>query len=165
MRGLNIKMRNEFFKLLHEAMAKNKEIYFLTGDLGFGLCDRIRNDYSDRFINVGAAEQTLLDISVGLALEGKMPFAYSITPFLIYRPFEALRTYVNHEFINIKLIGSGRDDDYIHDGFSHNAGDIYHFMDGFPNIAKYYPEDIHELSTQFVSMLESENPGFLSLTR
>lgn len=158
-------MRNEFFKLLHERMAQNKDIWFITGDLGYGLADSIRDSFPDRFVNGGAAEQSIMDIAVGLALEGKIPFVYSITPFLIYRPFETIRTYINHEGINVKLIGSGRDDDYKHDGFSHDASDIYHFLDGFPHIGKYYPDSKSDIPDMLNSILESKSPSFLSLSR
>ncbi len=158
-------MRREFADQLYKQMKKNKDIILLTGDLGYGMWDKIRDDFPDRFINTGAAEQSLLDISVGLALEGKVPFAYSITPFLIYRGFETIRTYINQEQINVKLIGGGRDDDYKHDGFSHNAGDIYVFMSEFENIRAYYPEKKEEIPELLSDILNSDKPCFVSLIR
>lgn len=104
-------------------MSENDNIILLVGDLGFGLFNEIRDDFPNRFYNVGAAEQAMSDIAVGLALSGKTPIVYSITPFLLYRCFETWRTYVNHEKIKVILIGSGRDQDYEIDGFSHFAGD------------------------------------------
>lgn len=158
-------MRKEFFRLLHAYMAGNPDIFFLTGDLGFGLADAIMKDYPDRAINCGASEQAMLDMATGLALEGKIPFVYSITPFLLYRGFETIRTYINHEVLNVKLIGSGRDEDYKHDGFSHDATDIYHFLDGFVSIGNHYPDTIQELSSLVDKMCKNQHPEFLSLTR
>jgi len=93
----NQAMRPYFAECLHKEMKKNKDIYVLTSDLGYGMWDKIRKDYADRFINVGAAEQALIGISIGLALSGKIPVAYSITSFLLYRPFETIRNYVDYE--------------------------------------------------------------------
>ncbi len=146
-------------------MEKDSNIFFLTGDLGFGLADSIMKDFPDRAINCGASEQCMLDMACGLALEGKIPFVYTITPFLIYRGFETLRTYVNHEVINIKLIGSGRDADYAHDGWSHDASDIYHFLEGFNAIGKFYPGESIELELYFEEMLVSKNPSCMLLYR
>jgi transketolase len=99
-------LRRRFADETYKVMKKNKNIVVLTGDLGYKIWDQIRQDFPDRFYNVGAAEQALIGISVGLALEGKIPVVFSITPFLLYRPFETIRNYVNHEKIPIILVGS-----------------------------------------------------------
>lgn len=157
-------MRPEFFKQLYNQMKENPNVYLLVGDLGFGGADKIRDDFPDRFINCGASEFSMVGIACGLALEGKIPFVYTITPFF-YRAFELLRTYVDHESIPVKLVGSGRDDDYKHDGYSHNAGDIEPILNTLPNITQYYPvitEDIPE----FVDILvKNKKPSFISLKR
>ena len=56
-------MRREFADRLHREMGQNKDIVLLTGDLGYGLWDRIRIDYADRFYNVGSSEQLMLGAS------------------------------------------------------------------------------------------------------
>ena len=105
-------MRKEFEFFLYNEMSSNKDIVLITADLGYGLWDRIKKDYPDRFINVMSSEQLMLGIACGLSMEGKLPVCYSITPFLIYRPFEWIRNYLDHEKINVKLVGGGRDRDY-----------------------------------------------------
>ena len=150
---------------LLKQMTINENIYLLTGDLGYKMWDEVRNAFPKRFINTGAAEQALLDVSCGLALEGKIPFVYSITPFLIYRPFETLRTYVNKEKIPVKLVASGRDKDYEHDGFSHDASDVKPFLDLLPNIKQYWPEDKNEIPLMLSEMLKDYGPSFISLQR
>ena len=81
------RMRRCFADILYQHMARNKDIWVLTADLGYKMWDMIRDDYPKRFINVGASEQAMMGMAVGLALEGKVPIVYSITPFLLYRPF------------------------------------------------------------------------------
>ena len=105
-------MRKLFSQLLHKEMSRDERIVLITGDLGYGLWDRIRIDYPDRFYNVGSAEQLMVGTACGFAMEGMKPLCYSITPFLLYRPFELIRNYLDHEEIPVKLIGGGRDDDY-----------------------------------------------------
>ena len=114
-------MRKEFASFLHDEMSYNEKIILLTGDLGYGLWDRIKIDYPDRFYNVMSSEQLMVGAATGLAMEGLIPLVYSITPFVLYRPFELLRNYLNHERIPVKLIGGGRDKDYGYLGFSHWA--------------------------------------------
>ena len=114
-------MRKEFASFLHAEMALNEKLILLTGDLGYGLWDKIKIDYPDRFYNVMSSEQLMLGAAVGLATEGFIPIVYSITPFVLYRPFELLRNYLHHENISVKLVGGGRDRDYGYLGFSHWA--------------------------------------------
>ena len=77
-------MRKELEFFLYNEMSSNQDIVLITADLGYGLWDRIKKDYPDRFINVMSSEQLMLGIACGLSMEGKLPVCYSITPFLIY---------------------------------------------------------------------------------
>jgi len=43
-------MRKDFANLLHIEMSTNPDIYLITGDLGYGLWDKVRDDYPDRFL-------------------------------------------------------------------------------------------------------------------
>jgi len=149
-------MRKEFFDKLHELMEKDRDVVFITGDLGYGLADRIRDDFPDRFINTGAAEQTMMGVAVGLALSGKKPFVYSITPFLLWRAAEWIRNYINHESIPVVMVGSGRGRDYAHDGFSHDATDDVVLMSRMYNVARYVT--IPDLAT-------IRKPAYLNLSR
>jgi transketolase len=98
--------------MLFNEMVVNEDIYLITGDLGYGLWDAIRDAYPQRFYNVGSSEMAMMGMGVGLAMEGKIPYVYSITPFAIYRPFEMIRNYLDHEEIPVNVIGGGRDRDY-----------------------------------------------------
>ena len=158
-------MRRTFAQELHKQMTLDTNIVVLVGDLGFGMFDQIRVDYPSRFINCGAAEQAMLDMAVGLALSGKKPFVYSITNFLLYRPFETLRTYINAENIPVILCASGRDCDYKHDGISHQSVDAKQILDCLPNIVQYWPETKEEIPTLVKQMAESTQPAFISLKR
>lgn len=160
-----IQMRAIFADSLHLEMKKNKNIYVIVNDLGYRMWDKIRKDFPERFINVGAAEQTLIGVGVGLALENKIPVVYSITTFLLYRPFETIRNYINYEKIPVKLIGSGRNKDYIHDGISHWAEEDTEIMRIFNNIKSYWPEKEREIPKLVKKMIESPKPFYINLRR
>ena len=151
--------------LLHASMEYNEDIFVLTADLGFGLLDQIRDTYTDRFYNVGAAEQLMIGAGIGLAESGKIPVCYSMSSFLLYRPFEFLRNYVNYENIPVKLIGSGRDRDYSHDGISHWAHDDEEVLHALPNIEIYKPANLRELEEWWPDFIFSKKPAYLNLTR
>jgi len=160
-----IKMRAFFSDCIYKQMKKNKNIYVIVNDLGYKMWDKIRKDFPDRFINVGAAEQTLIGVGVGLALSGKIPIVYSITTFLLYRPFETIRNYIHYEKIPVKLIGSGRNKDYIHDGISHWAEEDTKVMAVLKNIKSYWPENIEEVAKLVNKMLKDDKPYYINLKR
>jgi transketolase len=158
-------MRKECAHLLLEEMSVNDRIRVVTADLGFGILDHIRNAYPDRFYNVGAAEQLMIGVAVGMAENGLIPVCYSMSSFLLYRPFEFLRNYVDYEGVNVKLLGSGRDKDYSHDGISHWAHDDEKVLRALPNIEVYKPGSLEELDMNFDQWINSAKPGYLNLTR
>jgi transketolase len=157
-------MRLEFASLLLNEMKHNDKIIIITADIGYGVLDNIRTTFPDRFINVGAAETLMIGIAVGLAYEGFIPICYTITPFLLYRPFELIRNYVDYENLNIKLVGSGRDKDYIHDGITHWAeDDINIVQNSFKNIVVYKPDVLDE--NLIKTILYNNSPTYLNLKR
>jgi transketolase len=144
---------------------KNGQLWVVSGDLGYGLWDQIQQDYSSRFTNVGSAEQLLIGVGIGLAYEGYTPILYSITPFLLCRPYEMLRNYVNHEKIPIKMVGSGRDREYHNDGFTHHAEDADKILSTLENIQSFAPKNLIDLDDQFKKFLYSDQPCFMSLSK
>jgi len=158
-------MRKECMNLLLAEMVENQDIIVLTADLGFGLLDQIQNSFPERFHNVGAAEQLMIGAGIGLAESGKIPVCYSMSSFVLYRPFEFLRNYVNAECVPVKLIGSGRDKDYSHDGLSHWAHDDEQVLAALPNIKIYKPKSIEELEHSWPDFINSPEPAYLNLTR
>lgn len=162
---MQIFMRASFAECIHKEMKTNKNIYVVVNDLGYKMWDNVRKDYPDRFINVGAAEQTQIGVAVGLALSNKIPIVYSITTFLLYRPFETIRNYLHYEKIPVKLIGSGRDRDYSHDGISHWAEEDKEIMKVLHNIESYWPDDPKKMPQLVKRMLRSNKPWYVNLKR
>ncbi|MFC1804910.1 hypothetical protein ACFLZ3_03685 [Candidatus Omnitrophota bacterium] len=161
----DIKMRRYFADVLREKMAKDKRIWVVSADLGYKMWDQIKRDFPGRFINTGAAEQAMIGIGVGLALEGKIPFLYSITSFLLYRPFESIRNYINYEKIPVKLVGSGRAKDYYHDGLSHWAQEDRKIMKVLSNIRARWPEKNQEIPRLIDEMIKNKAPYYVNLKR
>lgn len=157
-------MRKDFAKYLETEMRKNTKIIIITADIGYGILDKLREEFSDRVINIGSSEMLMIGIAVGLCYEGFIPICYTISPFLLYRPFEMIRNYVNYEKLNIKLVGSGRDKDYSHDGITHWAEDDEKIVSScFENIKIYKPDILtKEIFDTFIS---EYNPGYLNLKR
>lgn len=156
--------RGWFAYELHRRMKENKNIWLVVADLGYKMFDDIKNDYPDRFLNTGASEQAALDICSGLALSGKLPVFYTITPFIL-RGFETLRLYINYENLKVIMVGGGRDYDYKEDGISHHAHDIPKIMATMMNTSCFYPINKEQVPTVLEACLLKQGPSFINLRR
>ena len=159
-------MRIKFAAELLFHMKHNQDTWLLLGDVGYGVFDQHRKEFPERVINTGAAEFSMLAMAVGLAMEGKLVFAYTITPFLLWRGAEIIRNYIQHEGIPVKLVSSGRGNEYYKDGFSHYCGDDIAFLkEMFYGITTHRPEKKEDVSKMFKIMVENNAPSYLSLSR
>jgi transketolase len=105
---------NEFFmsartvvgNTLHELGQTHDNVWCLTADTGGALKGYIK-DCSDRFVDVGIAEQNVVGIAAGLALEGNIPFVMGMIPFMTMRSCEQIRTSVCYQDLPVRFIGTG----------------------------------------------------------
>lgn len=158
-------MRNRFGELIAQSLEQDQNIWLLTGDLGFGVLNQARDTAPGRVYNVGAAEQLMLGAAVGLTHNDKIALCYSITPFVIFRPYEWIRNYLDHEGAPVKLVGAGRDQDYGHLGFSHWGVDDEAALAAFPRIKIYKPNSESELEHIWPEFLYNQKPCYLNLRR
>lgn len=158
-------MRKQFAKALVEEMSSNDRHVLITADMGYGLWDTVRDQFPNRFFNVGSAEQLMIGCAAGFAMEGKIPICYSITPFAIYRPFEFIRNFMNHEVLPIKIVGGGRNRDYGYLGFTHWAEEDIDVLSNFKNISLYKPKDETELDECVFNFLYDETPAYINLIK
>ena len=71
-------MRKEFIKTICDQLKKNKKLFLLVGDLGYGMIEPLVKKYPNSFLNVGVAEQNMAGVAAGIASEGYQVFIYSI---------------------------------------------------------------------------------------
>lgn len=156
-------MRGKFVDLLYKEMEKDEKIVIIIGDVGFGFFDELIEKFPKRVINPGASEQLMMGMASGMAMEGYIPIVYSITPFILFRPFEFIRNYLNHEKIPVKIVGVGRDEDYGTLGFTHYANDDNIVGNSFSNIKIFKPETEKNLDVNL--FLSHKGPAYLNLKR
>jgi transketolase len=155
-------MRKEVMAVI-EGMADDKKLIFITGDLGYNFLESTRAKMGERFINAGVAEQNMIGFAAGLASEGLKPVCYSITPFLLYRPFEQIKVDLCLNNKNVKLIGAGAGYIYGNLGATHHALEDIGVMSTLPNMRCYIPfcgEDATQVTKE---MMKREGPCYLRL--
>lgn len=153
-------MRRKFGKVLSEIARKDKKIFLLVGDIGFGIFDDFRKDHPERFINLGICEQSLIGFAAGMALQGLKPWVYTITPFLIERPFEQVKLDIDQQKANVKLVGFA---DYPSLGPSHAEIDAKKMMTLFKNIKSFFPKNSEEAHKVTLKCSKLNGPTFISL--
>lgn len=138
-------MRDVFIEEVCARMLQNPGIFFLTADFGSPKLDKIKEKFKDRFINVGIAEQNMVNISTGLALEGFTVYAYAIAPFLTMRAYEQIRVNLSLHSqlkeININLIGVGAGLSYDVSGPTHHCLEDLAIIRTLPNLVVFSPSD------------------------
>ena len=153
-------MRREFGKTINELAKKDKKIILLVGDIGYGVFDEFRKNFPKRFINMGICEQSLISTASGMALEGLRPWVYTITPFLIERPFEQIKLDIDQQKANVKLVGYA---DYPNLGPSHAELNAPKLMSLFKNIKSFFPKDSKQTKLFLNKMQNIKGPSFVSL--
>ena len=158
-------MRDVFLERIFQEMGNDDSIFFVSADFGSPVLDKIRDDFSDRFINVGVAEQNLINISAGLALEGFSVFAYAIAPFITMRCYEQIRVSLallsEVRPMNVNLIGVGAGYSYVVSGPTHQCYEDITIMRALPNFQVFSPSDHVTAAELFDNCINSKGPKYL----
>ncbi|MGA2462867.1 MAG: transketolase C-terminal domain-containing protein [Thermodesulfobacteriota bacterium] len=160
-------LRDILIEEIHKRMETDERIFFLSADFGSPALDSLRDEFKDRFINVGIAEQNLINIAAGLALEGFTVYAYAIAPFLTMRAYEQIRTnlsLLSHiREVNVNLIGVGVGLSYDVTGPTHHCLEDISIMRVFPNMVIYSPSDCSSLSKFVDYSMMVRKPKYIRL--
>lgn len=134
-------MREGVLKAVHKYMKENDNSYFLVGDLGYHAVEEIERDFPKRFLDVGIAEQNMIGMAAGLAIDGNRVFVYSIIPFLTMRCYEQIRNDLCYHNLDVVLIGAGAGLDYGILGPTHFALEDIGIMRILPKMTVFSPAD------------------------
>jgi transketolase len=156
-------MRNTFINTLMQLARKNERFFLITADMGFSVLEKFEQEFPDRFLNVGIAEQNAIGVAAGLALSGWIPVVYSIIPFIIFRCLEQIRVDVAYMNTNVKIIGVGAGLGYGPAGPTHHALEDIGIMRAFPNMTVCCPGDSIETGQLTTQILEMVGPAYLRL--
>jgi len=152
-------MRDVFLEQILASMHTDDKIFFVSADFGSPVLDNIRTGFPDRFLNVGVAEQNLINITAGLALEGYKVFAYAIAPFITMRCYEQTRISLallsKVRPISATLIGVGAGYSYVVSGPTHQCYEDITLMRALPNFRVLSPAD-HIITSSMFDLCNNE---------
>jgi transketolase len=158
-------VRRAFSDTLFNIMEQDERVIFLTGDLGFGVFDKIIEHFPTRYLNVGVAEAQLVNCAVGLAMDGWRPLVYSIASFMTGRAFEQIRVSIGYHRLPIVIIGAGGGYTYASSGVTHHAREDFALMSLIPGMAVTAPGEPREVEILLRHLLNAEHPSYMRIGR
>ncbi len=160
-----ISMRDAFFNELYPIARKDKNIIIISADMGAPSLDKFRENLAAQFINVGIAEQNMVNVATGLALEGKKVFVYAIMPFATLRCYEVIKVDLSLMNIPVTVIGVGAGFSYDDSGPTHHSIEDISAMRALPNMTVLSPSD-SLMAARFASMsCHMSGPNYVRLDR
>lgn len=153
-------MRRQFGKIINDLANNDDKICLIVGDIGYKIFDDFRKNHPKKFYNIGICEQSMIGVAAGMAIAGLKPWVYTITPFLIERPFEQVKLDIDQQNVNVKLIGYS---DYPTLGPSHSELNAKKLFKLFKNIKSYFPSDGKQTKTVIKKSYNINGPVFVSL--
>ena len=158
-------MRNTFAEEIYLQSLRNKNIYVLVADISpAGKINKFQKKNPNNFLNVGVSEQTMIGVSAGLAMEGKRVFAYTISTFSLYRPFEMIRVDLCYQNLPVTIVGMGAGTVYSNLGGTHLTQEDISVARSVPNLNIIAPCDPLELREAIKFCVnKSKNPIYLRI--
>lgn len=156
-------MRNAFIQELVSVARENPQIALIVGDLGYSVVEPFADEFPDRFINAGVAEQNMTGLAAGMASEGFHVFTYSIANFPTFRCAEQIRNDVAYHKLPVTVVAVGGGLAYGALGYSHHAVQDYALIRTLPNMLIAAPGDPLEVRACMRYLVDNPMPSYLRL--
>lgn len=154
-------VRDRFFSELYDRINEGTDAIVISSDLGAPSLDKFREDFPQRFVNVGIAEQNALAVASGLALAGKIAVAYGLNPFPVTRAFDHIRNLMASLKMPITVAALKAGTCTAEAGFSHMAIETISLLRTLHNIRIWLPSDETIVAKAVNEMVENPAPGYI----
>jgi transketolase len=156
-------MRNAFADELTKLGNADSRVVMLSGDIGNRLFDKFKDAHPTRFLNCGVAEQNMMGLAAGLAMSGKRPIVYTITPFVTTRCLEQIRTDVGYHEAPVTIVAVGAGLSYSGLGPTHHACEDIAFLRAIPNMSVVCPGDAWEVRGAMRAAIAGGRPVYIRM--
>ena len=157
-------MRQHMAKTLEELMVTDERLVVLLADISYSLFDQDNAQFSQRILNLGILEQTVVSTAAGLAMEGFIPAVHSFAPFLVERPFEQLKDDFCFQQLGGNFISSGASYDYSVEGMTHHGPGDVQILHSLPGMQIVVPGTASEFDTLFRESYANGSPTYYRLS-
>ena len=157
-----IATREAYGKALAEFGAKYENLVVLDAATKTGT---FKKAFPDRFFDCGIAENNMIDVAVGLALSGKIPFASSFAMFAAGRSFEQVRNSIGYPHTNVKIGATHAGVTVGEDGATHQCCEDLALMRVIPGMTILNPADAVEARLAVEAAIQTDGPFYLRFGR
>lgn len=158
--------RESFACALVEVARQDPRVVALCNDsVGSTKLSEFREQFPNRLVNVGIAEQNMVGVAAGLAIGGKIPFVSGAAAFLTGRATEQIKNDVAYTNTNVKLCGVSTGLAYGPLGGTHHSIEDIAWMRAIANMTVIVPADPVETAQAVWAVAEFIGPVYLRLSR
>lgn len=158
--------RNGYGEGLVTLGGMNPNVVVLTGDLKESTrAQMFEEQYPDRFIECGVAEQNMTGIAAGLGVSGKIPFISSYAVFSPGRAWDQVRVNITYNDSNVKIAGAHTGISVGPDGATHQALEDIAIMRVLPHMTVIAPCDFYETRKTTIAAAERWGPIYFRFAR
>lgn len=158
-------MRGTFINTVTRLARADPRVMLVIGDTGFSVVEPFEEEFGQRFVNVGIAEQNFVAFAAGLAAQGMRPFAYNVVSFLTLRGTEQILLDLCYQENPVVLVGVGGGFAYGPAGPTHHALSDIAIMRAFPNMAVFCPGDPAEMEAVTLAASALDRPAYIRIGR
>ena len=163
----NIPTRVGFGEGLKELGKKNKNIIALGADITASVnMNLFAEEFPERFYSLGIAEQNIVGVAAGFALDNKIPFFSTYAVFSALRTTDQIRVSVCYNNLPVKIGGAHAGISVGADGATHQALEDIAIMRVLPNMTVISPCDATQTKLATIASVEQvKGPAYIRYGR
>ncbi len=158
-------MRKTCVDMVYTLAKKDKRVVFIGSDLSPGLLKDMKIEMPDRYFMEGVAEQNIIGMAAGFALEGYIPYVNTIATFITRRCFEQVAVDACLHHLPIRLIANGGGLVYAPLGPTHLAIEDIAIMRSLPNMTVVAVSDAEEMTRFMEASLDWPHPIYIRMAK
>ncbi|MCL4378875.1 MAG: transketolase family protein [Actinobacteria bacterium] len=159
-------MRDVFGETLVELGNINDRIVVVDSDCAnITRTSFFKNNFPQRFFDVGVAEQSMMGTAIGLASCGYIPFTSNLATFSVLRCFEYIRTFIAFTNLKVMIVGSYSGLSAGPNGPTHFTIEDISLMRSIPNMKVVSPSDSNSLKKLIYDAIELDGPAYFRISR
>ncbi len=158
-------MRRTCLNSVYELAKRDDRVVFVGSDLGPGVLEDMKRHFPDRWFMEGVAEQYVVGMAAGLAMEGFVPYVNTIATFLSRRCYEQIVVDLCQHRLPVRLIANGGGVVYAPLGPTHLATEDIAILRCVPNMTIVAPCDAAEMARFMSVSLDWPDPIYIRLAK